>query len=100
MVLHYYSATLLHYYAQAMLVKVLELQLDVKFQNVVKVAGKISTKCESSYSVIIEILFKPVKILLLGSEISQKISLNLRTVPTIVIAHTFCASRHTRISYR
>ena len=25
--------------------------------------------------------------------------LNLRTVPTIVIAHTFCASRDTRISY-
>ena len=25
---------------------------------------------------------------------------NLRTVPTIVIAHTFCASRNTRISYR
>ena len=24
----------------------------------------------------------------------------LRTVPTIVIAHTFCASRDTRISYR
>ena len=26
--------------------------------------------------------------------------LSLRTVPTIVIAHTFCASRYTRISYR
>ena len=26
--------------------------------------------------------------------------LKLRTVPTIVIAHTFCASRDTRISYR
>ena len=26
--------------------------------------------------------------------------LNLRTVPTIVIAHTFCASPDTRISYR
>ena len=25
---------------------------------------------------------------------------HLRTVPTIVIAHTFCASRDTRISYR
>ena len=25
---------------------------------------------------------------------------DLRTVPTIVIAHTFCASRDTRISYR
>ena len=25
---------------------------------------------------------------------------SLRTVPTIVIAHTFCASRDTRISYR
>ena len=25
---------------------------------------------------------------------------NLRTVPTIVIAHTFCASRDTRVSYR
>ena len=25
---------------------------------------------------------------------------NLRTVPTIVIAHTFCASPDTRISYR
>ena len=25
---------------------------------------------------------------------------NLRTVPTIVIAHTFCASRDTQISYR
>ena len=25
---------------------------------------------------------------------------NLRTVPTIVIAHTFCASRTTRISYQ
>ena len=24
----------------------------------------------------------------------------LRTVPTIVIAHTFCASRDTRVSYR
>ena len=28
------------------------------------------------------------------------ISANLRTVPTIVIAHTFCASPDTRISYR
>ena len=28
------------------------------------------------------------------------IDLGLRTVPTIVIAHTFCASRDTRISYR
>ena len=27
------------------------------------------------------------------------LSLNLRTVPTIVIAHTFCASPDTRISY-
>ena len=26
--------------------------------------------------------------------------INLRTVPTIVIAHTFCASPDTRISYR
>ena len=26
--------------------------------------------------------------------------IDLRTVPTIVIAHTFCASRDTRISYR
>ena len=25
---------------------------------------------------------------------------DLRTVPTIVIAHTFCASRDTRVSYR
>ena len=28
------------------------------------------------------------------------ITMELRTVPTIVIAHTFCASRDTRISYR
>ena len=28
-----------------------------------------------------------------------KENLHLRTVPTIVIAHTFCASRDTRISY-
>ena len=27
-------------------------------------------------------------------------ALHLRTVPTIVIAHTFCASPDTRISYR
>ena len=31
---------------------------------------------------------------------SSKPHLNLRTVPTIVIAHTFCASPDTRISYR
>ena len=31
---------------------------------------------------------------------SAKGLINLRTVPTIVIAHTFCASRDTRISYR
>ena len=30
----------------------------------------------------------------------EVVLLNLRTVPTIVIAHTFCASRDTRISYR
>ena len=28
-----------------------------------------------------------------------KTELNLRTVPTIVSAHTFCASRDTRLSY-
>ena len=30
----------------------------------------------------------------------KKIESSLRTVPTIVIAHTFCTSRDTRISYR
>ena len=29
-----------------------------------------------------------------------KLQNTLRTVPTIVIAHTFCASQDTRISYR
>ena len=32
--------------------------------------------------------------------ILQLVSAPLRTVPTIVIAHTFCASPDTRISYR
>ena len=33
-------------------------------------------------------------------EISSPILSDLRTVPTIVAAHTFCASPDTRISYR
>ena len=33
-------------------------------------------------------------------EVSSTILSDLRTVPTIVTAHTFCASPDTRISYR
>ena len=38
--------------------------------------------------------------LLSDREVPGSILGDLRTVPTIVIAHTFCASPDTRISYR
>ena len=38
--------------------------------------------------------------MLMTYPIGVVVKLPLRTVPTIVIAHTFCASPDTRISYR
>ena len=48
----------------------------------------------------LNMIFCVVFIAWLNFETHPSFLLNLRTVPTIVIAHTFCASPDTRISYR
>ena len=40
------------------------------------------------------------QICIISLDLFMILYLLLRTVPTIVIAHTFCASRDTRVSYR
>ena len=43
---------------------------------------------------------RPIRLCKLTKFASHLVFNMLRTVPTIVIAHTFCASRDTRVSYR
>ena len=49
--------------------------------------------------------YRPISVISVVAKVFERIVYDqlynfLRTVPTIVIAHTFCASRDTRISYR
>ena len=62
----------------------------------------LSSTFQTSTSLMLEVMRDMLQSRYLRSYVAHKqlARTSLRTVPTFVIAHTFCASRDTRISYR